>query len=83
MTNDRIAAGFLRPSVKLDFIDINEGPLCDTKEQIGLLMAVMDDIMNMLFRKYGVLICTWMKQAENNNSTEYKLYMYMKKSGEK
>lgn len=82
ITNEHIAVGFLRPSVKLKFTD-TDGPVpCDTDQQIGLMMAVMDDIMNLLFRRYGVLICTWMKQAENDNSTEYKLYMYVKKSRE-
>lgn len=46
-------------------------------------MCIMDDIMSMLFRRYGVLICTWMKQEENENSTEFKIYMYMKKSEDK
>ncbi len=83
ITNTRIEVGFLRPSVKLDFVDVDGGPLYDTNEQIGLMMAIMDDIMNLLFRRYGVLICTWMKQVENMGSTEFKLYMYMKKSGDK
>ncbi len=83
ITNTRIEAGFLRPSVKLNFSDIDSEELKNNDEQIGLMMCIMDDIMNMLFRRYGVLICTWMKQEENENSTEFKIYMYMKKSEDK
>ncbi len=80
ITNTRIAAGFMRPSVKLDLADVGACELASPDERIGLMMAVLDDIMNMLFRKYGVLICTCMKQSENENSTEFKVYMYVKKS---
>ena len=83
ITNTRIEAGFLRPSVKLNFSDIDSEELKNNDEQIGLMMCIMDDIMSMLFRRYGVLICTWMKQEENENSTEFKIYMYMKKSEDK
>ncbi len=80
ITNSRIEVGFLRPSVKLYFADIGSEELKNNDEQIGLMMCIMDDIMNILFRHYGVLICTWMKQKENESGTEYKVYMYMKKN---
>ncbi len=80
ITNTRIAAGFLRPSVKLELCDAGVQELCSPDDRIGLMMAVLDDIMNLFFRKYGVLICTCMKQAENENSTEFKIYMFVKKS---
>ncbi len=82
ISNTRIEAGFLRPNVKLELKDIGAPDLLNNDEQIGLVMCIMDDIMNLLFRRYGVLICTWMKQEENDKSTEYKIYMlYEKKRG--
>ena len=82
ITNTQVAAGFLRQSVKIDLSQAETPELKSPEARLGLMMALLDDIMNMLFRRYGVLICTCMKQAENENSTEFKLYMYMKKSSE-